>query len=82
MAEVTMKTISTGSEDSRGAVPELRDDQFTPYVFPRRVRGKEDVRWLALTDAQGVGLMVIALDKLHRCLALYDQGSGECQAPL
>jgi beta-galactosidase len=40
-------------------------DQFTPYVHPTECGGKEDVRWLTLTDGDGVGLMVIGLDKLH-----------------
>lgn len=40
-------------------------DQFTPYVYPSECGGKEDVRWLALTDRDGAGLMVIALDQLH-----------------
>jgi len=40
-------------------------DQFTPYVYPGECGGKEDARWLALTDAAGNGLMVIGLDKLH-----------------
>ena len=40
-------------------------DQFTPYVYPSECGGKEDVRWLTLTDQDGAGLMVIGLDKLH-----------------
>jgi beta-galactosidase len=40
-------------------------DQFTPYVYPSECGGKEDVRWLTLTDQVGGGLMVISLDKLH-----------------
>ena len=40
-------------------------EQYTPYVFPSECGGKEDVRWLALTDATGVGLLVTALDRLH-----------------
>jgi beta-galactosidase/beta-glucuronidase len=40
-------------------------DQFTPYVYPSECGGKEDVRWLALKDHSGAGLMVIGLDKLH-----------------
>jgi beta-galactosidase len=40
-------------------------DQYTPYVFPSECGGKEDVRWLALTDTDGTGLMVTSLDKLH-----------------
>lgn len=41
------------------------DEQFTPYVFPTECGGKEDVRWLTLTNPEGNGLMVIGLDKLH-----------------
>ena len=40
-------------------------DQFTPYVYPSECGGKEDVRWLTLTDQGGTGLMVIGQDKLH-----------------
>jgi beta-galactosidase len=40
-------------------------EQFTPYVYPGECGGKEDARWLALTDHNGNGLMVIGLDKLH-----------------
>jgi len=40
-------------------------EQFTPYVYPGECGGKEDTRWLALTDDHGFGLMVIGLDKLH-----------------
>jgi len=40
-------------------------DQFVPYVYPTECGGKEDVRWLTLTDQSGAGLMVIGLDLLH-----------------
>ena len=40
-------------------------EQFTPYVYPSECGGKEDTRWLALTDRQGAGLMIVGLDKLH-----------------
>ena len=40
-------------------------EQFTPYVFPTECGGKEDVRWLTLTNLEGNGLMVIGLDKIH-----------------
>ena len=40
-------------------------DQFYPYVYPSECGGKEDVRWIALTDDDGAGLMVIAEDRLH-----------------
>jgi beta-galactosidase len=40
-------------------------DQFTAYVYPSECGGKEDVRWLTLTNQSGTGLLVIGLDKLH-----------------
>ena len=40
-------------------------EQFTPYVYPSECGGKEDVRWLALADRGGRGLMVLGLDRLH-----------------
>jgi len=40
-------------------------DQYTPYVYPSECGGKEDVRWLALRDKSGSGLLVTALDHLH-----------------
>jgi beta-galactosidase len=48
-----------------GLYHSIVDEQFTPYVYPGECGGKEDARWLALTDKDGVGLMVISLDKLH-----------------
>jgi beta-galactosidase len=41
------------------------DDQFTPYVYPTESGGKEGVRWLALTNAQGRGLLIRGLAPLH-----------------
>ena len=40
-------------------------DQYTPYVYPSECGGKEDVRWLALRDKSGSGLLVTALGRLH-----------------
>ncbi len=40
-------------------------EQFVPYVYPGECGGKEDVRWLTLTDRDGTGLMVIAEHLLH-----------------
>jgi beta-galactosidase len=41
------------------------DEQFTPYVYTSESGGKEDVRWLALTNAAGAGLLVTGLGRLH-----------------
>ena len=40
-------------------------EQYVPYIFPQENGGKEDVRWLALTDSSGIGLMIQALPLLH-----------------
>nr|WBO81655.1 DUF4981 domain-containing protein [Streptomyces sp. SBE_14.2] len=34
------------------------DEQWTPYIRPQENGNKTDVRWAALTDADGVGLLV------------------------
>ena len=36
-------------------------DQLTPYVYPSECGGREDVRWLTLTDRSGCGLLVADL---------------------
>jgi beta-galactosidase len=36
-------------------------DQFYPYLKPQETGNHESVRWLALTDAQGRGLLAVAL---------------------
>jgi beta-galactosidase len=36
------------------------DEQYVPYVRPQDNGNKEDVRWAALTDAAGQGLLVVA----------------------
>jgi beta-galactosidase/beta-glucuronidase len=41
------------------------DEQYTPYIYPSECGGKEDVRWLTLTDAAGTGLRVEGLERLH-----------------
>jgi beta-galactosidase len=40
-------------------------EQFTPYVYPSECGGKEDVRWLALTEEGGTGLLLVAQKTLH-----------------
>jgi beta-galactosidase/beta-glucuronidase len=36
------------------------DDQYVPYIVPQENGNKTDVRWASLTDAEGVGLLVVA----------------------
>jgi hypothetical protein len=35
------------------------DDQYVPYIFPEENGNKTDVRWAALADPDGIGLMAI-----------------------
>lgn len=48
-----------------GSYSSTVDGQFFPYVHPTENGGKEDVRWLALTNEGGAGLLVVAQDLLH-----------------
>lgn len=41
------------------------DEQFTPYVYTSESGGKEDVRWIALLDGEGCGLLAVADRPLH-----------------
>ena len=46
------------------------DDQYVPYVRPQETGNKEDVRWIALTNRRGSGLLVTA-DTLLSATALH-----------
>ncbi|UCF21011.1 MAG: DUF4981 domain-containing protein, partial [Gemmatimonadota bacterium] len=39
-------------------------EQFHPYIRPQETGNKTDVRWMALTNDQGVGLLVVGLPLL------------------
>lgn len=40
-------------------------DQYVPYVFPQENGNKSDVRWAALTDLRGLGLMALGRPLLN-----------------
>jgi hypothetical protein len=42
-----------------GAYSSTVDEQYVPYVVPEENGNKTDVRWVALTDQQGDGLLVV-----------------------
>jgi beta-galactosidase len=46
-------------------------DQFFPYLKPQETGNHEGVRWLALTDARGRGLLAVAVDPLLSANALH-----------
>jgi beta-galactosidase len=59
------------------------DEQFTPYVYTSESGGKEDVRWLTLTDeqlARAAGCW--PRPAAYRRAALHNQRSGAGRAPL
>ena len=41
------------------------DELWTPYVFPQENGNRRDVRWVALRDATGVGLMAMGRPRLN-----------------
>ena len=47
-----------------GLYEQSTDEQLFPYVRPQESGNKTDVRWLELTDAQGVGLRIEGLQPL------------------
>ena len=40
-------------------------EQYVPYVFPQENGNKSDVRWAALTDSGGMGLLAVGLPLLN-----------------
>ena len=46
------------------------DEQFTNYVYAQETGNKTDIRWMAVTDADGDGLLVDAQDHLLEMSAL------------
>ena len=49
----------------RGVYSGTVADQFQNYIRPQENGSKSDVRWAALTDGRGLGLLVSALPLLH-----------------
>jgi hypothetical protein len=43
-----------------GVYSGLVSDQYVPYIRPQDYGNKTDVRWAALTDARGLGLLALA----------------------
>ncbi|MFH1006033.1 MAG: glycoside hydrolase family 2 TIM barrel-domain containing protein [Candidatus Latescibacterota bacterium] len=41
------------------------EDQYVPYVVPQEYGNKTDVRWAALTNADGTGLLVVGMPHLN-----------------
>lgn len=40
------------------------EELYTPYVVPQENGNRHDVRWVSLTDTQGIGLLAVGIPKL------------------
>ena len=49
-------------------------DQFTPYILPQEMGNKEETRWSALTDKNGIGIMFVAPGKMATSVAHWRAG--------
>jgi hypothetical protein len=50
------------------------DEQYYPYIMPQETGNKTDVRWAALTEPAGMGLLIVGDRPLHfRALRYSDQ---------
>lgn len=47
-----------------GVYDDLVSNQWTNYVKPQEMGGHEDVRWMAITNPEGVGFVYVAGDKM------------------
>jgi beta-galactosidase/beta-glucuronidase len=50
------------------------DDQYVPYVMPQENGNKTEVRWVALTDASGIGLLAVGARCLNASAHHYTTG--------
>jgi len=49
-------------------------DFYVPYPRPQETGNREDVRWAALTDSDGAGLLIVAADKFSFSALNYTAG--------
>jgi hypothetical protein len=47
------------------------DEQYVPYIMPQENGSKTDVRWAALSNAQGVGLLAVGTPSLEASVSHY-----------
>lgn len=62
-------------------------DQWTGFCKPQETGNKEEVRWIAITDENGAGVMVVAPEKMSstvghwRASSIYTDGSNRKKHP-
>ncbi len=47
------------------------DEQYVPYILPQENGNKTDVRWLALTNDEGIGLLAVGQSLLEASVSHY-----------
>ena len=52
--------VDTQQASPIGAYQATVDDLYTPYVFPQENGNRSDVRWVAITDSRGLGVIAAA----------------------
>jgi beta-galactosidase len=57
------------------------DEQYVPYIVPQENGNKTDVRWLALANEQGVGLLAAGSEPLEFSAAHYTADDLRIAAP-
>ncbi len=55
-----------------GVYSGLAEDQYVSYVLPQENGNKTDVRWTALTNAQGIGLCIFAYPTMNVSLDRFE----------
>ncbi|MBD3289427.1 DUF4981 domain-containing protein, partial [candidate division KSB1 bacterium] len=53
------------------------DEQYVPYVMPQEFGNKTGVRWAALTNADGIGLLAVAEQEMNVSVWNYDMQNIE-----
>jgi beta-galactosidase len=54
------------------------DEQYVPYLRPMEYGNKTDVRWAALTDEQGTGLLFVAYPQMNVSVTPFDNLDRAC----
>jgi len=53
-------------------------EQYHPYVRPQETGNKTDVRWMALTNDKGIGLLAIGRTFFNGCALQFDLSELDC----
>ncbi len=63
--------VDTRQANRVGLYTKMVDELFTNYTFPQENGNRSEVRWVAVTDARGTGLLAIGMPELNFSLHRY-----------